>query len=115
MSQGVFSWICVLLVVCVPVIYGSITDLKSGVNGGVDCASCSVVLGIVDHLMIVYNESAAQSLERLCAYLPDPYKGYCKTALEFLGKSRAWISDVYEGDVIDEYRSSDHRWFYQRR
>lgn len=94
MSQGVLSWICVLLVVFVPVVHGSIIDLKGGVNGGVDCASCSIVLGIVDHLMIVYNESAAQSLERLCVYLPDPYQGYCKTALAFLGKSTAPLSHI---------------------
>lgn len=87
MSQAVLHWICVVLVVLIPVINGSITGVRSGVNGGVDCASCSVVLGIVDHLTIVYNESAAKALERLCAYLPDPYQGFCKTALDFLGKS----------------------------
>ena len=80
------SWICLLLVVLVPVIDGRLTSLNSGVNGGVDCATCSVVLGLVDQLTIVYNESAAHSLERLCSFLPGEFKTYCKTAIDFLGR-----------------------------
>jgi acyloxyacyl hydrolase len=88
MSKAAVSWICLLLVVLIPVINGGIiTGLNSGVNGGVDCAVCSIVLGIVDHLTIVYNESAAQSLERLCLLLPADYKTFCKAAVDFLGKS----------------------------
>ncbi|CAF3993688.1 unnamed protein product, partial [Rotaria sp. Silwood1] len=86
MMKTVISWISLLLVVCIPLVDGrfTITNFKNGVNGGVDCATCSVLLGIVDHLTIVYNESAAQSLERLCSFLPSEYKLYCKAAIDFL-------------------------------
>jgi hypothetical protein len=90
MAKAAIGWICLLLVVFVPVIDGNLIGLKSGVtggvNGGADCATCSILLGLVDHLTIVYNESAAKSLERLCSFLPDPYKGYCKAAIDLLGK-----------------------------
>jgi acyloxyacyl hydrolase len=86
MSKAAIGWICLLLVVFIPVIDGGLTGLGNGANGGADCATCSIILGLVDHLTIVYNETAAKSLERICSFLPDPYKGYCKTAFDFLGK-----------------------------
>lgn len=54
-------------------------------NGGVDCATCSVVLGLVEQLTTVYNESVVMSLERLCSFFPDKYQVYCKEAVDFLG------------------------------
>ena len=86
MAKGAIGWMCLSLIVLTPVIDGRLISLYRGVNGGVDCATCTIVLGLVDHLAIVYNESAAHSLERLCSYLPGEYRTYCKAALEFLGK-----------------------------
>lgn len=83
-SKAAFYWICLLLVVLVPVVNGY---LGRGVNGGGDCATCSIVLGIVDHLTIVYNDTAAHALERLCNFLPGEFKVYCKAAVNFLGRS----------------------------
>jgi acyloxyacyl hydrolase len=92
MSKAIIGWICLLLVVLVPVINGGLTTgLESGANGGTDCAVCSILLGLVDHLTIVYNESAAHSLERLCSFLPDKYKTFCKAAVDFLGKYMLFI------------------------
>ena len=54
-------------------------------NGGVDCATCTVVLGLVEQLTTLYNESVVMSLERLCSFFPDKYQVYCKTAVDFLG------------------------------
>ncbi|CAF4105413.1 unnamed protein product, partial [Rotaria sordida] len=80
------SWIGLLLIVCVPLVENRLTsNLRNGVNGGVDCATCSVLLGIVDHLTIVYNESATHALEQLCSFLPSEYKVYCLAAVDFLG------------------------------
>jgi hypothetical protein len=67
------------------------TTLKNGVNGGVDCAVCSIVLGLVDKLAIVHNKSIEHALELLCNLLPSPYKSFCTTAVEFLGKFREII------------------------
>lgn len=75
-----------LLIAFLPSIDGRFINVRDGVNGGVDCATCSILLGIVDHVMIVYNDSASQALERICSFFPAPYKDYCKTALDFLGK-----------------------------
>jgi acyloxyacyl hydrolase len=86
MSYASFSWICLLLVVFIPVIDGRLTAYGEGVNGGVDCAICSVVLGLIDKLTIVHNESIEHSLERLCLLLPGDFKGFCKLAVEYLGK-----------------------------
>lgn len=87
MSNAAISWICLLLVVLIPAIDGRMLFADNGgVNGGADCATCSIILGIIDKLTIVYNESAAQSLERLCLFLPDKYRAFCKAAVDFLGK-----------------------------
>lgn len=91
MMKAAIGSIFLLLVIFVPIINGRFIGLNSGVNGGVDCATCTVVLGLVDHLTIVYNETAVHSLERLCSFLPDPYKNYCKAAVNFLGKCILFI------------------------
>jgi acyloxyacyl hydrolase len=86
MSNTNFGWICLLLIVFIPAIDGRLSAFTGGVNGGVDCASCSVVLGLVDKLAIVHNESIEHTLETLCTLLPGDFKTYCKLAVEFLGK-----------------------------
>ena len=86
MSNAGFGWICLLLLVVVPVIDGRLTSLSGGANGGGDCAACSIILGLVDKLSLVYNTSVVNSLEKLCSFLPGQYKLYCKVSVEFLGK-----------------------------
>lgn len=86
MSNANFGWIFLLLIVFIPTIDGRLTSLSDGVNGGVDCATCSIVLGLIDKLTIVYNESVEHTLERLCLFLPGDFKVFCKVAVEFLGK-----------------------------
>jgi acyloxyacyl hydrolase len=72
--------------VFIPVIDGRLGAFGGGENGGTDCAVCSIVLGLVDKLTIVHNESIEHSLERLCLLLPGEFKGFCKLAVEYLGK-----------------------------
>ncbi|CAF1442549.1 unnamed protein product [Adineta steineri] len=83
MSNMGLGWICLLLAVFFPVVNGS---MARGVNGGNDCLICTLVLGVVENLSIVYNESIVESLERTCNYLPPQFKIYCKEAVAFLGK-----------------------------
>ena len=73
-----------LLLACAPV---AGANLRYGVNGGVDCAACTVAVGLVEQLSILYNETVVSSLERLCSFFPEEYQVYCKAAVEFLGKS----------------------------
>lgn len=101
MSTTGLGWICFLLAVCVPMVNS--TWLR-GVNGGSDCLSCTLVLGVVEHLSILYNESIVVSLERFCSYLPTQFRIYCKEAVEFLGKARRFRvieqREEYLGPVI---------------
>jgi acyloxyacyl hydrolase len=86
MSSTNFGWICLLLIVFIPVIDGRLSAFTGGTNGGADCASCSVVLGLIDKLAIVHNETIEHTLELACELLPGEFKGFCKLAVEFLGK-----------------------------
>ncbi|CAF0795333.1 unnamed protein product [Adineta ricciae] len=76
---GLIYSCCVLFIAFFPIVHGR------GVNGGVDCASCTITLGVIEHLSILYNESIVSSLERFCNYLPSQFRVYCKEAIEFLG------------------------------
>lgn len=76
------KWLCCLLIVFLSIINGC----SAGVNGGADCASCTIVLGVVEHLSMLYNETIVESIDRFCNYLPDNFKVFCKDAVDFLGK-----------------------------
>ena len=56
-----FTLIGCWLIVFLPLING---QLPSGVNGGVDCATCTILSGIIERLTIVYNENIISSLKR---------------------------------------------------
>ena len=43
--------------------------LKS-VNGGTNCAGCTIVVALVEQLSIVYNQTFEKSLDDLCNLLP---------------------------------------------
>ena len=86
MSNASFGWICLLLVIFIPVIDARSSAFTAGANRGMDCAICSGILGLVDKLTIVHNKSAEQALEMLCSFLPTDYKLFCKSAVAFLGK-----------------------------
>jgi hypothetical protein len=86
MSGVNFSWICLLLIVFIPVIDSRSSAFTTGVNGGIDCAICSGILGLIDKLTIVHNKTAEQALELLCNLLPSDFKSFCKLAVEFLGR-----------------------------
>ena len=49
--------------------------LGRGDNGGIPCAACTILLSISSQLAQIYNETTVESLERLCTYLPETYKG----------------------------------------
>ena len=53
-------------------------SLPQSVNGGIDCAICTVLAGLVEQLADIYNESVAESLDRFCGYLPFEVRGACK-------------------------------------
>ena len=50
-------------------------NLGRGDNGGIPCAACTILLSISSQLAQIYNETTVESLERLCTFLPETYKG----------------------------------------
>jgi acyloxyacyl hydrolase len=74
--------------VFVPAIDGR---LMNGVNGGAECAGCTMVLGIIERVSIIYNESIVSALERICNFLPNEFRIYCKVAVDFLGKFDGFV------------------------
>ena len=52
-------------------------------NGGVGCAACSILVGLVEQLTQLYNESVAESLARFCNYLPaGGFEEACKVLVD---------------------------------
>ena len=66
--------------------FQSRNDLKGGVNGGSNCVACTVIVGIVEQLGIVYNQTAEKSLEQLCGFLPQGiFRSTCQIAVKEYG------------------------------
>lgn len=62
------------------------TKLSLGVNGGANCAACTAIVGLIEEVAIVYNETVDETLERLCNYLPDGlFRLTCKEAVQEFG------------------------------
>ena len=70
------------LVVCL--LLFSVAEAR-GVNGGDGCAACTVLVGLVDQLVDIYNESVAESLDRFCGYLPSKIREPCKWLVDEFG------------------------------
>ena len=56
------------------------------VNGGTNCAACTIIVGLTEQLSIVYNTSIEDSLDRLCGYLPEGiFRLTCQQAVSTFG------------------------------
>ncbi len=55
-----------------------------GINGGIPCATCTVVLGIAGQLSQIYNETVPATAERICGYLPAKYEGGCRLVARYV-------------------------------
>lgn len=83
MKKTAVGYALLILVVLLPIAKGF--NVR-GIDGGSNCAWCTIIVGLVGKLSLVYNETTIDSLERLCNALPSDLKPYCKTAVDFLGK-----------------------------
>lgn len=70
-----------------------------GINGGMKCATCTVVMGLMEQSSVIHNETIAASLERMCNYLPDKFHVACKLAVEFVGPI---IIDIFTVSVTPD-------------
>lgn len=73
--------------------------LKRGINGGIPCATCTILLSISSQLAEIYNETTAESMLRLCTYLPDGYQEECNTLVYFLAP--IIVSEIYNHATVD--------------
>ena len=44
-------------------------DLRRGIDGGISCAACSVLLGMAEQLGDIHNSTVVAGLDLLCSYL----------------------------------------------
>lgn len=57
-----------------------------GVNGGTDCAYCTLIVAMVEKLTIVYNDTIENTLNNFCEFFPDGiFRFTCKQAVIFYG------------------------------
>ncbi len=47
-------------------------------NGGATCATCSILVGLVEQLSQIYNISIADSISKFCEFLPSGFNVACK-------------------------------------
>lgn len=59
--------------------------LAGGQNGGIGCAACTIVTGLVEQLAEIYNISVADALAKFCAFLPSGFQEACTTLVEEFG------------------------------
>lgn len=59
--------------------------LAGGQNGGIGCAACTIVTGLVEQLTEIYNISVADALAKFCGFLPSGFREACTTLVEEFG------------------------------
>ncbi|XP_067652318.1 acyloxyacyl hydrolase-like isoform X3 [Haliotis asinina] len=55
------------------------------INGGTNCAACTVVISLTEQLSEIYNETTVKALDRLCSFLPSNFQIACKAFAGFVG------------------------------
>ena len=59
---------------------------KKGVNGGLPCLVCTLILGIVEQLTVVYEIDISDSLVRYCDFIPPGlFRLSCEEAINIYG------------------------------
>ena len=59
--------------------------LRQDVNGGVTCATCTVLVGLVEQLAEVYNVSIDEALDKYCKFFPTGFREVCQSLIKLLG------------------------------
>lgn len=59
--------------------------LAGGQNGGIGCAACTIVTGLVEQLTEIYNISVTDALAKFCGFLPSGFREACTTLVEEFG------------------------------
>lgn len=78
----------ILFVIVLVSIFSEYSNAETllSVNGGTDCAYCTIIVTMVEELSIVYNDTVEESLNNLCQFLPDGiFRKTCTEAVELYG------------------------------
>ena len=59
--------------------------LTNGQNGGVSCAACTILTGLVEQLAEIYSISIDDALSKFCGFLPSGFQEACTTIVEAYG------------------------------
>jgi acyloxyacyl hydrolase len=63
-------------------------------NGGIPCATCTAIIGVVEQLALVYNTTIDVALNKFCNYLPSGlFRFTCQQAADLF--SSVIISGFY--------------------
>ncbi len=65
---------------------------QGAVNGGIQCAACTIGVGLVEHLSIVHNESIEKALARTCNLLPTGK--FSQACTEIVHTFGPWIATL---------------------
>ena len=79
----------IISVILISILIGQSTaffEPIEAVNGGTDCAYCTLIVTMVEKLAIVYNDTIENSLKKICQYLPNGiFRFTCEQAIIFYG------------------------------
>ena len=70
-------------------------------NGGVGCAGCSVILGLVEQTAQINAIPITKAISQVCSLLPSPLDYTCSTLVAWYGPNLIkMLEDKYTPDVI---------------
>jgi Saposin-like type B, region 2 len=73
----------------------------AAVNGGINCAACSVILGLVEQTAQLQAVPITNALSQVCSLLPSPLDYTCSTLIAWYGPNLIkMLEDKYTPDVI---------------
>ena len=76
-------------------------NVEYGMNGGTTCAGCSIVVGLVEQLAVLYNASVSEALEMFCSFLPGGFRVACDALVEEYGPAVIKLLEAAETpDVV---------------
>ena len=71
------------------------------VNGGTDCAACSILTGLMQQLAEIHNVSVARAMDMFCHFLPEEVQKVCSRLIDTLAPEVIELLEMEETpDVI---------------
>lgn len=76
-------------------------EVSRGDNGGISCATCTILLSIGSQMAEIYNETMVDSLQHLCTFLPSQLEPNCQSLVQYLAPVLEMAIDKrYTVDVL---------------